>query len=442
MSQYDTGATTAFASGFGLGMQSLNARRQHEMSLQHLALAQQAAQQRMQQYAQANQYRQQQIGLQNRSQNRLDQQAWDKEQQTYADQRANTDLFDKLDQRPDPEGNYVGPFDSEHPAPPNVAGGLGLDRETFRNASPQTQGQLLAPTLQQQRDLQRLTASGDLKRQAEEMKRNKIHTAIAASSLPVDVKEKLHLKVDGAQGVQMGDVLSPSEWTGMPFRQMLGNTSPETAQFTDAYVAATGKFPTQIILKHMETLQHAANPQAQMRMQADMAHRGWIETSKEHNDARIALNTFRRENKDALTPPTDKPNTDPAWATYNAAKQQEKPLKAAAEEAKKRRDEAFKASQQAKDQALGLAQPATPTGRPPLQSAQNPPPATSDIESSVDEAIRQLGPGATPEQVAEHARRLHQQRTQGATPYDDTRADPTDDGDDTEPDFDPDDEEY
>jgi len=452
MGQFDTGATTAFASGMQLGMQGLNARRQHEMNLQRMALAQQAAQMRMQQMEQQNQFRQQTIDIQNRSQSRLDQQASDREMQTYADQRANTDLFDKLDQRPDPEGNYVGPFDDQHQPPANVPGALGLNRDSFSQASPQTQSQLLAPTLQQQRDLQRLTASGDIKRQAEDFKRQRLHTSIAASSLPDDVKEKLHLKVDGTQGVPMGDVLSPSEWTTMPFRQVLGNTSPETAQFADAYVAATGKFPTQIILKHMETLQHAANPQAQMRMQADMAHRGWLETSREHNDARIALDSFRKENKDALKPPTGtdgkpSPATDPAWATYNAAKQQEKPLKEAAAQAKQKRDEAFRASQQAKDQALGLAAP-PPAPRATGQAAQ----ATSG-GMSVDAAAAAVAK-AHPE--LDHNNPQHQaiikaemqklmgQQPTGAgdyTPYDDQRADPMDDGDDdTTPDFDLDDE--
>lgn len=447
----DNGSVSALASGFQMGMSGLNARRSHQMQLQRLALAQEAAQMRMQQMQQQAQMQEQRMGMQQQGlqirQQGMDlrnQQAFDKQQQTQSDQSANTALFDSLDQQADPR--QTGPFDDQHP-PATMGGKLGIDRDAFSQASPQAQKGILGPTLQQQRDLHRLTASGDIKRQAEEMKRSKIHTAIAASSLPDDVKEKLHLKVDGAQGVPMGETLSPQEWQAMPYRQLLGQSAPEVALFADAHVAATGKFPDQIIAQHMRKLDSAANPEKEMRLQADMAHRGWIQSRGEETDARKELADFDEKHKEYLDPPA-KPRTvktgktlgmggtdtiDPDWEKYDRIQSERKVLQDAAKAARQKRNDAFKAAQQAKDQALGLSAPppaARATGQAKQATQQNAPaaPAAPAAASSADAAIDALLKEFESQQG---------QPVEHAEPEEDLE----DDGDDTEPDFDLDDDE-
>ena len=426
------------AQGFHMGLGLIQAQQARENALARLQMAQDAARQRIAAQQAEQQYRTDSLNMRGRELDFQQGKYLDQQDQIASAQRANLSRFDSLDQQPDPMGNYTGPFDDEHPAPPMVPGALGIDRAAFAGASPSAQNAMLAPSLQQQRDLARQTASANIKRQTEELIRQRKHSAIAASNLPEAVKERLHMRADDVQGIP-SQILSPEEWAAMPYRQTMGTSDPETSALSDAYVAATGKFPEHIILQHLSNLQRAASrPDNSDIAAANAERRDYLDATSEWRIARGTLAAFDKANPEGLYPPTDKPATDPAWTAYNKAQQQRRPLQQALDIATREREQARKRSQQSTQQMRTRGT----TARPPMQAAQNPAPA--DLDAAAQQAIREL-PNA--DEATQHKRMLEilgQQQgggpagTSASNPYDDYRSS-LDDGMDDEPDDDQDD---
>lgn len=180
--------------------------------------------------------------------------------------------------------------------------------------------------------------------------------------------------------------------------------------------------------------------------QAELAHKGWIEARAQHIDALRSVNEYRKQHSQELRPPTDSkgnpaPATDPAWAPYNLAQKGLRPLIEQAGQSKRARDEALKASHDAKDRALGIGQPEQQQGPQGSQGGptQQVTPNPADVEkhragasAAMQQIDRQIPQGTpiTPELLQQIREQMRQSLGgQGAapdegSPYDDQRTEP------------------
>lgn len=320
MGQFDTGAVGSFASGMGLGLHALGLRQQHEDALARLLLAQQAHQDQQAYQQQMLGQGQQRIAASNRAQDFRQDQANQKTADESDLRGANADVYGQRVLAPQAGQEYMRGDHSDESFF-QTAEGLTSARDAFAQMPSAAQKPVIQDTLESQRQLARVSQVEDIKRRAAEQIRSMRHAAVAGSSLPDDVKEKLHLKVDGVQmPMSASTPLTLSEWQRLPVRTTM---DPVTAQTADQWVATKGQFPPEYMLKPPTTHRSPSTDPGVMGAKASvaMAQDQWRTAYAQHQAAMHELNGFMAmtTNKDALqdTTPEGKAKHEQAAAALS-----------------------------------------------------------------------------------------------------------------------------
>jgi hypothetical protein len=232
----DTGFSDALSRGMALGLSSADQQADREMRRRAM-VAQQAQQERQDALARERMGNDRtRIGLAAEALRM-------KAGQTRADQRAGLSMFDALDTAPveQPDPHFM-PSSWQDEARAPRSGVLGIARDAFAEASPDTQMNLLAPTLQDMRARKSAELGQNIRRQAAEAKLNQGLMDIESSNLPEPTKEKMRLRLKLGFEASAGDdeSVTLSEWQGLPIRSGM---APEVQSYYDAYVASTGRLP-------------------------------------------------------------------------------------------------------------------------------------------------------------------------------------------------------
>lgn len=289
-----------------MGLHAAQLRQQHEMMLAHLQMAQQAMQQHIAFQNQQIQLHQQAIdntqAYRVNRENRLSGAAADKQQQEYGTQQGNADTMAQTTYGPQAGADYM---QSGHDPEDffNAAQGALDQRNQFAQMPSAAQRPVVTSTLESQRALTKQSQLEDIKRRVGDARRGQQHGSIEASNLPDDVKAKLHMRVDGVPVPMNSQApLSMNEWQSLPVRQTMDPTMQATA---DQWVATTGKFPPEYMLKPPTTHMNPAHDPGILAAHAGVAQAQdqWKTTYAQHQAAMHELNGYMAQNRSDLADP-------------------------------------------------------------------------------------------------------------------------------------------
>lgn len=432
MGQFDSGATSALASGLGLGLHALSLRQQHDLALQHLQLAQQQMQRQVQQHQDQVNYQNSELAIRQQGQDRMDQQATDRQSQQTQEAQGDADLYGSMI-APQAGAAYMGGDHSDESFF-DTAQGLTNQRNQVAQASPATRRAMIAQQ------------SGENAKHALTMaKIENVNKAEAQGILHPDraAKMRLELSTGLKDPADRPHGIKPEDW--LDENNDVRNSLPEQTRTILDMAAQNNTLTEPMVMSAVKPAGGQMNhpnldPDVMKASAAIKASKAQLDASaKAADQAHLALNEFLKSPgvKDTLNaPPDDKTaQTDPAWGRFNAATQKASKLRKALADAIQAHDQATSAHLAAHEQypaaidawhqrsTGGAGQPQQPGAAPaPAPAPAAAPPdasagtsttfSTADLERFTNMARKTLGPNATPEEVADQARRLATQPAQ------------------------------